>query len=231
MDLTTLEEKLGYSFKDKKLLDSALNRKSDNDLVALEYNVESLSYLGDGIIGFLVADELLKLSGGSPTYLSDIRSQLTKNKTFVHIARLLELDKYVIIPKTDEPEKRKYALHGRLASSLEAIAGAIYLDGGVDSARGFVKNFIMCNIAHSLGQLQFETPAKKLLLKAIWEKYNAIPNYKLISVVPVPSSGTNLTVAIYAKGILLARGNGHSRREAISDANENAMKEFGISAW
>ncbi|NKB62837.1 MAG: ribonuclease III [Gammaproteobacteria bacterium] len=128
--LTAFQKKLGYSFSDRDILILALTHRSRG-----HRNNERLEYLGDSILGFIVADELYRrfprLGEGD---LTKMRSRLVRGKTLVDLARGLNLGE-VILLGAGELKSGGSDRGSILADGFEAIIGGIYLDSNLDMTR------------------------------------------------------------------------------------------------
>ena len=141
--LNQLEKKINYTFKNKDLLKHALTHKTYafEAEIPLEFN-ERLEFLGDSILGFVVAEQLYKgnryFSEGE---LTRRRTTLVKNSFLAKRAKELELGKYLLFgigEKKQNGEKNPT----NLANALEALIGAIYLDSDLDTVKKFIFNNI-----------------------------------------------------------------------------------------
>jgi len=127
--LSILETKINYTFSNQQHLTLALSHRSSGSI-----NNERLEFLGDSILGFVIANELYqnfpKISEGE---LSRLRARIVKGTTLTEVALELGLGEYVLLG----PGEKKSGGHNRdsiLADTVEAIIGAIYLDAGIDAA-------------------------------------------------------------------------------------------------
>ncbi|HYZ85201.1 MAG TPA: ribonuclease III [Bryobacteraceae bacterium] len=141
-DLQVLETRIGHSFRDKNLLVRALTHKSvctdrKPDNIAL-FDNEQFEFLGDAILGFLVSEALVQIH---PLYpegkLSKLKAHLVSAAHLFRIAKGLNLGDYLHLGRGEEMSggRQKKAL---LADALEALIAAMYLDGGIETARVFV---------------------------------------------------------------------------------------------
>jgi len=127
-DKSKLEQAIGYRFKDSRLLDLALTHKS----VSKENNNDRLEFLGDAILGFLMAKELYKQRADTSGRMSLLRSSLVKGQNLTRIARTLQLDLYLQTgPSWRSRDSKAWAR--ALEDALEALIGAVYLDGGIEA--------------------------------------------------------------------------------------------------
>jgi ribonuclease-3 len=140
-DFIQLEKKINYNFKNKDLLKHALTHKTYafEANIPLEFN-ERLEFLGDSILGFVVAEQLYRgnkyFSEGE---LTRRRSTLVNNSFLAKRARELEVGKFLLFGKG---EKRQNGDRNptNLANALEALIGAVYLDSNLDNVRKFIFN-------------------------------------------------------------------------------------------
>jgi ribonuclease-3 len=140
-DFIQLEKKINYNFKNKDLLKHALTHKTYafEANIPLEFN-ERLEFLGDSILGFIVAEQLYRgnkyFSEGE---LTRRRSTLVNNSFLAKRARELELGRFLLFGKG---EKRQDGDRNptNLANALEALIGSVYLDSNLDNVRKFIFN-------------------------------------------------------------------------------------------
>ena len=139
--LDRIEEKINYSFKNKKLLKNALTHKTYafEALAPIEYN-ERLEFLGDSILGFIVAEGLYKSNRYfSEGELTRRRSTLVNNNFLAKKASKLGIGKFLFLGKGEKKQdgnKNKT----NLANAMEALIGAVYLDSGIKNAKKFIVN-------------------------------------------------------------------------------------------
>ena len=140
--LSRLQSDLGYSFRDLSLLEQALTHRSFAHEHPPAHDNEALEFLGDAVLGFLVADFLLKkFPEGGAGDLTQRRALLVSGKSLARCAQDLGLGGHVRLGRgealTGGSEKESI-----LAASLEAVIAAVYLDGGIEAARELVVRFI-----------------------------------------------------------------------------------------
>lgn len=137
--LAPLETALGHRFKDRSLLSRALTHSSRaNESGGQEADNEQMEFLGDAALGFLTGRELYqRFPGLREGHLSRMRAGLVSARHLIEVAERLELGKYLRLGRGEEQSggRQKSAL---LVDALEAVVAAIYLDGGVRAAQGFV---------------------------------------------------------------------------------------------
>lgn len=169
--LSSLESELGYQFEDRELLEMALTHRS------VGYpNNERLEYLGDAILGYVIA-EYLFIQGYSEDQMSLIRANFVKRDTLADIAREIELGKFVLLGSG----ARKDGGHDRdsiLADALEAVIGAVHVDGGTESGRLVINNLFIRGSAGKF--LNVEKDSKTALQELLQGMGFALPSYIVI---------------------------------------------------
>ncbi|MCK4364690.1 MAG: hypothetical protein KAW45_01430 [Thermoplasmatales archaeon] len=145
----SLEKKINYSFKNEELLKSALTHKTyafEAD-IPLEFN-ERLEFLGDSILGFVVAEQLYRgnryFSEGE---LTRRRATLVKNSFLAKRARELDLGRYLLFGRGEKKQNGERN-PTNLANALEALIGAVYLDSDLET----VKKFIFDNVFETVSE-------------------------------------------------------------------------------
>jgi ribonuclease-3 len=129
-NLPRLEKILGYQFKDQELLRQALSHRSYG---ANHY--ERLEFLGDSILGFIIADELYqRFPEATEGQMTRLRSNLVKGKTLAKLAQQLSLGEYLLLG-TGELKSGGFRRASILADTFEAIVAGIYLESGIDICR------------------------------------------------------------------------------------------------
>lgn len=138
--MNSIETLLGYEFKQKWLLTTALTHSS----YAHEHNLESyerLEYLGDAIASFVVADFLYQNFGVEAGELTKYRAALVSTESFAQIVRSHHIDEHILAGKSIQ-----YLPDSILADVFESVLAAIYLDGGMSCAKSFLHNFLLDDI-------------------------------------------------------------------------------------
>lgn len=148
-----IEEKIGYTFKDKELLRRALTLASYDG----EFNNQTLEFFGDAILEFVVSEKIFKIDSDEGS-LTDRRRALVADIALEPVSKKLGLDKHFIRNPNDTKNKKA------IPSAYEALIAAIYLDGGLDEARKFVCSTLDFDCAFAdvnyKGQLQEELQAR-----------------------------------------------------------------------
>ena len=169
----TLEKKIKINFKDKDLLVRALTHKSYNK----EINNEKLEFLGDRVLGLVIAKKLLEIYPNEKEGILDKKfASLVNKKTCLQIAKKINLDKYIL---TLDIKKKKNIVEDKVVSDCcEALIGSIYLDKGFNSVEKFILELWSENIKDSvITQIDAKTKLQEFYLK----RFKKLPIYKLIS--------------------------------------------------
>ena len=168
-----LEKKIKVFFKDKNLLIKSLTHKS----YSKQINYEKLEFLGDRVLGLVIAKKLLEIYPDEKEGVLDKKyASLVNKKTCLQIAKKINLDKYIL---TLDVKKKNNILENKVLSDCcEALIGSIYLDKGFNSVERFILELWSDNIKDSIiTQVDAKTKLQELSLK----KFKKLPVYKLIS--------------------------------------------------
>ena len=173
IDYNSLEKKIKVSFKNKDLLVKSLTHKSfDKDS-----NNEKIEFLGDRVLGLIIAKKLLELYPNEKEGILDKKfASLVNKNTCLEIAKKLDLQKYIL---TFNAKNNKNIIEDKvLADRCEALIGSIYLDKGLSMVEKVILNLWSSNIKKSVvTQIDAKTKLQELSLK----KFKKLPIYKLIS--------------------------------------------------
>ena len=170
---STLEKKIKINFKNKNLLIKSLTHKSYDK----ENNNEKLEFLGDRVLGLIIAKKLLEIYPDEKEGILDKKfASLVNKKTCLEIAQKLELNNYVL---TLNSGNKKTSIEDKvLSDSCEALIGAIYLDKGFQAVEKIILNLWSEKIKDSaITQIDAKTKLQEFSLK----KFKKLPIYKLIS--------------------------------------------------
>ena len=167
-----LEKNLKINFKDKNLLKKSLIHKSYDK----ENNNEKIEFLGDRVLGLIIAKKLLEMYPDEKEGVLDKKfASLVNKKTCLEIANKIELQKFILILGKNEKKKIEDKV---IADSCEALIGAIYLDKGFNHAEKIILDLWKTHIQKSIiTQIDAKTKLQELSLK----RFKKLPIYKLIS--------------------------------------------------
>jgi ribonuclease-3 len=208
-----------YSFRDVSLLTAALTHRSKHVL-----NNERLEFLGDSILGFVIADELFRrFPKASEGELSRSRARLVKGDTLAKLARSLALGDYLQLGP-GELKSGGYRRNSILADAFEALIGAIFVDGGLEQASAF----IMRNYSSLLETLSIEEDAAKdpktCLQEYLQGRKMALPEYDVTATAGSAHQQTFTVACRVEKYGVETEGVGNSRRKAEQASAEAALK-------
>jgi len=228
-DIEELENSLRYYFKDKALLLDAVTHRSfyhENPDTAHSQN-ERLEFLGDSVLGFVVVEYLFKLEKDySESTMSKIKSYLVKEAVLFNVAESISLGMHLRLGK-GEKETGGRGKKSILADALEAVFGAIYIDGGYERARDVILRLLQDKINAAVSSEQFYDFKTDLQEKS-QVMFGVLPRY-----VMVKQEGEEhkkiFTVEVYIKGDRLGKGSGRSKKEAETAAAKEALSKIKAS--
>lgn len=212
--------KLGYEFKNKDLLKTALTHIS----LANEKNIESnqrLEFLGDSILSFTVAEYIYKkyptLNEGR---LTEIRAASVCEIALAKAARRLDLGSDIMFGKSEAVCGGKYK-DSILADTFESVLGAIFLDSGIEEAKKWALTQLADTIEHSFNKdfRNYKSEIQNYFQKR--DKGTEVVTYRLVSKSGPDHAPTFTTEAIY-RGRIIGRGTAGSRKEAEQHAAKDA---------
>jgi ribonuclease-3 len=217
-----LEKNFSYRFANRALAELALTHRS-----AARVNNERLEFLGDAILGFLIADELLRRFPESPEgALSRKRSLLVNQQTLADIAVRLELGEILVLGPGELKSGGKER-ESILADAVEAVIGAIYLDGGLEVCRKVVLSLyydLLDNDSSSVTAKDSKTRLQELLQA----KCLPLPVYKVLSIDGEEHQQSFLVscqISLLSESTL---GEGVNRRIAEQQAAGRALEALGL---
>lgn len=224
-DLSALEERLGYRFKNIALLEQALTHKSFVTGRKHASN-QRLEFLGDRVLGLAVAEMLyVTFPGNLEGELSQRHTALVRNETCVEIALLLDLGAHLRLGPSERNSGGERN-HSILGDACEAVIGAILLDGGYEPAKEMIARYWRPLMTASP---QAPRDAKALLQEWALGRGLPIPNYR-----EVDRSGPDhkpvFRVSLELPGILPSEGVGPSKRDAERAAASQMLAREGVLA-
>lgn len=228
MNLDTLQEKLGLTFKDQDLLQTAfIHRSYLNEKTAFNLpSNERLEFLGDAVLQLIVSEHLYKTFPLEPEgNLTNYRASIVNAKTLSSVSAGLGLGEYLHLSRGEEASggrNRPYLL----ANTFEALLGAIYLDLGLDVARQFVHRYIIPELTTIIEQDLFKDYKSKLQEQA-QEKLSLTPVYKVLQE-SGPDHAKHFTVGVFLGEKEVGRGEGASKQIA---EQESAKAAFEKGLW
>ncbi|HIE34953.1 MAG TPA: ribonuclease III [Campylobacterales bacterium] len=217
-ELKELENKLGFYFKNRKLLIEALTHKSYKK----DFNNERLEFLGDAVLDLIIGEYLFyKFPNADEGELSKIRASLVNEDSFSKLANKIDLGKYIFISLAEENNQGR-SKPSLLSNAFEAVIGAIYLEKGLDE----VKRVALGLIEKTYPKIDLNTLFKdyKTTLQELTQaKFGTTPEYKLISS-SGPDHKKEFEVAVLLHNKTLSRAKGKSKKAAQQEAAKKALK-------
>lgn len=226
--LQEIEISLGYGFSDPVLLQKALVHSSFGfEQLDDAQNNETLEFLGDAVLDLIVTDMLFhRFPGIREGELTKIRSGLVRETTLAGIARSISLGDFIMLGKGEEASQgRKKA--SILASTFEALVGAIFLDRGYKKTLDIVSRHLTPLLPDTKGKILVED-TKSLLQEKLQEHFNRAPTYYPENE-KGPDHAKQFTVTVRFDGKVLGTGSGTSKKEAEQRAAAAALET--IDSW
>ena len=222
--LAALERRLGHEFQEPALLRQALLHRSylnENPGEALDSN-ERLEFIGDAILNMVVSRRLYDdYPGAGEGWLTEVRSRLVRNDTLALLAEQYDLGRYLVLGRGVEAQngRTRPAILGR---TLEAVIGAVYLDGGLRAAQRCVLEALKPEL-DVIAIAGLERDPKSLLQQACQAHRHAAPTYHTVEE-RGPAHEREFAVEVRLEGRLLGRGEGKSKQAAEKAAAEAALR-------
>lgn len=221
--MTALEERLGYSFRNRALLETALTHSSyanENRASGIVCN-ERLEFLGDSVLGVTVADFLYRHFPDMPEgRMTRLRAELVCEQSLHRVALELHLGDYLRLGKGEEHNGgRKRA--SILSDAVEAVIAAMYLDAGMETAAGFIHRCLLDDVR------AIETPTftdyKTSLQELVQRHSGQVLSYELVGE-DGPDHAKTFRVQVCLNGDPIGRGTGRTKKEAEQAAAANALE-------
>ncbi len=223
-----LEQSAGYDFTSKRLLRLALTHSSyENENGSAPESNERLEFLGDAVVSLVSAEMLYKefpdLDEGM---LTKIRSSLVCTQSLSKYAKKISLQDYILLGKGEKNNFESGIHKARLLEdTFEAFVGAIYLDGGLNSARKFIRKMMASDLAgfdfDDINEKVFHDYKSLLQTKLQKQKFD-LPKYNVIEE-EGPVHDKTFKVDVVINGIEYATGIGKNKKSAEQDAAKNAL--------
>lgn len=210
-----LEERIGYRFQDRSLLKQALTHSSfaNEQKINRLNNYERLEFLGDAVLELVSSEFLFYENPQMPEgKLTKMRSSMVCEPSLAHCARELELGRFILLGKGEE------ATGGRDRDSItsdvmEALIGAIYLDSGLEQAKGFIHRFILSDLENKI--LFYDS--KTVLQEMIQTDANSVFSYELVGE-EGPDHNKEFIVNAVLNGQVVGHGKGRTKKAAEQQA-------------
>jgi ribonuclease-3 len=218
-------EQLGYRFRNPDLLDQALTHPSLSTSRSRKKSTpppyERLEFLGDRVLGLVIAERLYELYPNSPEGdLAKRHAALVNRDALKAIALTIGLDKVLRLARGEEPSAARKNLT-TLSDAMEAVIGALYLDGGLEIARGFIQRHWQKTIVVA------QAPADPKTALQEWAQGQGLPlpKYRVVEH-SGPAHAPKFRIEVTVSGHPPALAEGQSKREAEKAAAELFLKQL-----
>lgn len=224
--LSELESKIGFEFKHKDLLLTALTHRSyinENSDWRLDHN-ERLEFLGDAVLELVVTEYLYKNYSNPEVEMTNWRAALVNANILSKITGEFNLNDYVLLSRgeaKDTGRARQYIL----ANAIEALIGAIYLDQGYEPCEKFIKRFVLKELP-TIIEKRLYRDAKSLFQEMAQDKVGITPTYEVLEEWG-PDHARNFKVGVFLEKEMAGVGQGPSKQEAQQMAAEDGLTKKG----
>ncbi len=217
-----LENAIGYKFRNISLLQNALahssyaNERWHNSLMSNE----RLEFLGDSVLGMLVADHLYRSFPGRPEgELTRMRADMVCEKALASIAARLDLGQHLLLGKGEEQGGGR-SRDSILADAVESVIAACYLDGGMAAAVAFVEKYVLVNVpTQKMQNVDYKTALQEL----VQQKKSQTIAYRLVAE-SGPDHDKQFQVEVLLNGDVMGTGIGSSKKRAEQAAAQIALE-------
>ena len=219
-----LEAALGYRFQNITLLQNALTHSSfanERWHDSLMSN-ERLEFLGDSVLGMVVAEHLYRNYPNRPEgELTRMRADMVCETALAQVADKLQLGSHLLLGH-GEAQGGGRARASILADAVESVIAAMFLDGGMAPAKGFIDRFILCDVPEKKLHI---TDYKTALQELIQQKKNQVLSYELTGQ-SGPDHDKHFQVQVLLNGVPVGSGQGTSKKRAEQDAARDALEKI-----
>jgi len=228
-EFESLQQTIGYRFRDRGLLEHAMTHTSraHEDVSGGVVDNESLEFLGDAVLGFVVADLLfVEFPDFDEGQKSKTKASLVSTTTLARQAEQLNLGDHLLLGRGEEKTggRRKQAL---LADGYEALIAAVYLDGGIDHARAFIsrefRDLLNDVRQRGIGGQDYKSALQELLQA----RDQTLPEYRLVGTLG-PDHRKSFQIEVVVNGESLAAATGSSKKEAEQEAARAALEKLKV---
>lgn len=225
---TELERGLGYRFQDQRLLENALTHSSyANERRDGRTSNERLEFLGDSILGFVVAEFLYRTHPNQPEGdLTRIRADLVCERNLAKAAGSIRLGEFLLLGHGEDHGGGRFR-DSIVSDAMESVIAAAFLDGGFQAARGIIERLILTDIPTGRpGNFDYKTMFQELVQR---EKDQLI-HYELVGQ-SGPDHDKVFMVDVLLNGKKVGHGRGRSKKKAEQAAAEQAIQSLFPKEW
>jgi ribonuclease III len=226
-NLGPLEERIGYQFRDIGLLEHALTHRSraHEDASGGVIDNESMEFLGDAVLGFVIADLLFtRFPKHSEGYKSKVKAGIVSSASLARLAEEIDLGRFMLLGRGEEKTggRQKHAI---LADGFEALIAAIYLDGGIEAAREFILSRfdpLVVAAGDQAADASFTEDWKSAFQEWLQASGRGLPVYR-VAAAEGPDHRKRFDVEVLVGGVAVARAMGRSKKDAEQQAAKIAL--------
>jgi ribonuclease-3 len=224
-----LQERVGYRFKDRGLLEHALTHRSRaaEDASGGVADNESLEFLGDAVLGLVVAEMLFRRY---PEYnegqKSKIKASVVSTQALARRAEQIQLGEHLLLGRGEEKTGGRFK-QALLADGYEALIAALYLDGGLPAAAGFLERELADAIASGAGEAVVGQDYKSALQERLQALGRPLPDYRVAGE-SGPDHRKEFTIEVVVGGEVLGTASGKAKKEAEQEAARLALERVGM---
>lgn len=221
--LEELESKLGYKFKDQVLLLRAITHSSyANENKDMEGDNEKLEFLGDSVLGLIITHLLMdEFPHSSEGKLSQLKASIINEEDLAKVSKEMDFGQYILLGKGEEASQGREK-KSILSDCLEAVVGAIYLDGGFEEVFTLVKRHFF-PLIQEIKMNGLKKDYKSEFQAYMQNMFKEAPKYVLSKELG-PEHDKSFEVEVFFRERVIARGVGKSKKEAEQRAAEEALK-------
>jgi ribonuclease-3 len=226
-NLGPLESRIGYEFRDLGLLEHALTHRSraHEDASGGVIDNESMEFLGDAVLGFVIADLLFtQFPAHDEGYKSKVKAGIVSAASLARLASDIDLGRYVLLGRGEEKTGGR-GKHAILADSFEALIAAIYLDGGIEAARTFILSKfgpLVEAAGDRAAEATFTEDWKSELQEWLQAEGLGLPRYR-VAAAEGPDHRKRFDVEVLVGGTPAGRASGRSKKDAEQQAARAAL--------
>ena len=226
-EFESLQQAIGYRFRDRGLLEHAMTHTSraNEDVSGGVADNESMEFLGDALLGFVIADALFRdFPEFDEGQKSKIKAALVSTTTLARQAERLQLGDHLLLGRGEEKTggRRKQAL---LADGYEALIAAVYLDGGVEHARAFITRQFTALLDEVRRDGVSGQDHKSALQELLQARDMPLPEYRLVGTLG-PDHRKLFEIEVVVRGEPLASAIAPSKKEAEQEAARAALEKM-----
>lgn len=223
--ISELEEKLEYQFRNSDYLLTALTHSSyANESKGTRQSNERLEFLGDSVLGVVVADYLFKNFPDMPEgQLTKNRAELVCEKALCGYSRQLHLGDYLYLSHGERNSGGR-TRSSILADAFEAVIAAIYMDGGAEKARSFILRFVVPALQNAKPRAfkDYKTTLQEIIQQNPEEHLSYV-----LTGESGPDHNKHFTVEVHLNNNVIGKGGGRSKKEAEQQAAREALELMG----